>query len=140
MTLPLDVQIKYFVSTVSVGLLIGIFYDIYRLFRQDRFKRNILSSISDFLFWILMSIVVFIFMLKTNNLNLRYYTFIGMFFGYTIYNFCISKYFYNVLNILLYVIIKLIRILFRIIFYPFRLIILLFKNLLYLILNFRRKS
>ncbi|SHF06905.1 spore cortex biosynthesis protein YabQ [Caloramator sp. ALD01] len=140
MTLPIGVQIKYFVSTVAVGFLIGIFYDIYRLSRQDKFKRNILSSISDFLFWILMSIVAFIFMLKTNNLNLRYYTFLGILFGYMVYSMCISKYLYNVLNILLYVIIKLLRILFRIILYPFRLIFLLLKNLIYSILNFRRKN
>lgn len=140
MTLPIVIQIKYFVSTVAVGFLIGIFYDIYRLSRQDKFKRNILSSISDFLFWILMSIVVFIFMLKTNNLNLRYYSFFGMLFGYLVYSSCISKYLYNILNKLLYVIIKLLRILFRIIFYPFKIIFILLKNLMYMILNFRRKN
>ncbi|WP_443110767.1 spore cortex biosynthesis protein YabQ [Caloramator sp. mosi_1] len=98
-----------------------------------------LSSLSDFLFWILMSIVAFIFMLKTNNLNLRYYSFIGMLFGFIIYSLSISKYLYNLLNIILYVIIKLIRIVFRTISYPFRIIILVLKNLVYLTFNFRRK-
>ncbi|GFR35645.1 spore cortex biosynthesis protein YabQ [Thermobrachium celere] len=140
MTLPIFTQFKYFISTISVGFIIGIFYDFYRICSHDKFRKNILTAISDLLFWILMSIISFIFMVYTNNLNLRYYSFLGIFFGFLIYSKYLSKLFYGILNSILYVIIKLLSLILKIIYLPLKFALVILRSFVYYLLNFRRKN
>lgn len=141
MTLSIDVQFKYFFATIVTGIGIGIFFDVYRIIRGFNYKKGILSSISDLLFWILMSLFTFIFLLNTNNLNVRYYTFIGIVFGFIIYMSAISRYVIVFLRWVVYILIKTIRIILFILFYPIRLLMIGMRFSIYnIILFFRRKT
>lgn len=141
MTLSIDVQFKYFFATIVTGIGIGIFFDVYRIIRGINYKKGILSSISDLLFWILMSLFTFIFLLNTNNLNVRYYTFIGIVFGFIIYMSAISRYVIAFLRWVVYILIKTIRIILFILFYPIRLLMIGMRFSIYnIILFFRRKT
>lgn len=141
MTLSIDVQFKYFFATIVTGFGIGVFFDVYRIIRGFNYKRGILSAISDLLFWILMSLFAFIFLLNTNNLNLRYYTFIGMIFGFIIYMCAVSRFVIAFLRWVVYILIKVIRIIFFILLYPIRLLIIGIRFSIYnIILLFRRKT
>lgn len=141
MTLSIDVQFKYFFATIVAGIGIGVFFDVYRIIRGFNYKKGILSSISDLLFWILMSLFTFIFLLNTNNLNVRYYTFIGLVFGFIIYMCAVSRYVIALLRWVVYLFIKIIRIIFFILFYPIRLLIIGIRFSIYnIILLFRRKT
>lgn len=121
MVLRIDTQIYYFMSTILAGIAVGVMFDIYRILRGFNCPNKFVTAISDLLFWILAAIVTFIFMLYTNNGDLRYYIFVGLFVGLFMYFKLISKKFASVLGHIIYIIIKVFRIIINLIFYPIRL-------------------
>ena len=65
MLLPLKIQFDMIIYAFIAGFIIGIFFDIYRIIRgKERIK--IISILQDVLFWILCSIIVFIFIKDIN--------------------------------------------------------------------------
>lgn len=67
-----------------VGLLIGAIYDIFRFFRLV-FKNKTAVFLLDFLFFFIISPIIFIFLLSYNNGQVRVYYFTAILFGYLIY-------------------------------------------------------
>lgn len=122
MILPINIQVYYFLSTLLAGLIVGIFFDIYRIIRGFNTPNKIITAISDTLFWILAGFVTFIFFLYTNNGDLGYYTFVGLIAGLLIYFILISKGFIKVLGFIVYFILKFFRIIVILIIYPIKLI------------------
>ncbi|KRQ86679.1 Spore protein YabQ [Caloramator mitchellensis] len=136
MLLNINTQLLYFFSNVIAGFMVGVMFDIYRVIRGFKNPNRILTAISDILFWILASLITFIFMLVTNNVNIRYYTFIALFIGLYFYFSLISRMFLDILRYFVYYFIKLIRLLIRLILFPFKLIRILIIYTIYLFERF----
>lgn len=119
MVLDINTQFVYFFSNILCGIIVGLLFDIYRVIRGFRTPNKILTAISDILFWIFASLLTFIIMLVTNNANLRYYTFLGLFLGLYFYFSLLSRLFIGSLRYIVYFTIKIIRLFFRIIITPF---------------------
>lgn len=122
MVLPVNDQLYYFLTSIAGGLFVGIMFDIYRIMRGFDTPGKLITIISDLLFWIFTGIVTFLFFLYTNNVYLRYSTFIGLGLGLYIYFALISKLFLNILKWIVYYVIKFFRVLFILIVYPIKLI------------------
>lgn len=137
MILSVDKQLQYFFSTIIAGLMVGLMFDFYRINRGYSCPRKIVTAISDVLFWIFAALITFLFLQKTNEGILGYYSFVGIISGLFIYFRFMSRYVIKVLRKTLYYVIKFFRVLIIILFYPIKLIRYLIKELFF---NIRQKT
>lgn len=122
MVLPLIFQAKLVFYSILAGALTGLIFDFYRTFRGFENIHKILIIIEDILFWILAAILIFIFLLYTNQAVIGLYVYVWMALGLYLYIKLISKGFTKVQYKLICNISKLLRVLINIVLYPFKLI------------------
>lgn len=115
-------QSNLLLFSMLAGVLTGMLFDLYRVLRGFENPNKILTFIEDTLFWILTSIIVFIFLLKTNYAYMREYVYITIALGILIYIFVLSKSFIKVEYKVIGIIIKFTRIIFNYVFYPINLL------------------
>ena len=114
-------QAWLFLSTVLVGAAIGLFYDIFRIFRKILRHPTAFVQLEDLFFWLVVTAAVFYFMLHRNYGEIRPFTIIGIIVGATLYFATISQWIIKVFVAIINYVIKVIVSVFRIIFTPFRL-------------------
>ncbi len=85
MIVSLSNQAYIFFITIFIGLLVGLIYDFFRLIRKLFTHKPALVYIEDFLFWLFSTFVCFYILLHKNNLELRFYLFIGILIGLCFY-------------------------------------------------------
>ncbi len=85
MIISLTNQAYVFFITVLIGLLVGLIYDFFRLQRKLFTHSNTLVYIEDFLFWVISIFMCFYILLHKNNLELRFFLFVGMCIGISLY-------------------------------------------------------
>lgn len=115
-------QSNLLLFSMLAGVLTGMLFDLYRVLRGFENPNKILTFIEDTLFWILTSIIVFIFLLKTNYAYMREYVYITIALGILIYISVLSKSFIKVEYKVIGIIIKFTRIIFNYVFYPINLL------------------
>ena len=122
MLVSLQFQFNVLFFSFLSGMLIGVLFDIYRLLRGIGKPVNIVTFISDLLFWLLTSIVVFIFLLYTSYAYIGIYVYLYIALGTYVYYKILSK------SLILFLLrtsktsAKVIRIMKNYIFYPVQLI------------------
>lgn len=77
------------------GFLIGILFDVFRIFRRSFKTPDFITYIEDILFWILSGCIILYSIFKFNNGELRLFIFIGIIAGVLIYLLLFSKIFIN---------------------------------------------
>jgi len=111
-----------FLSTVAVGAIIGLLYDLFRIFRRVATHSVWVVQLEDFLFWIFATGAMFYFMLNRNYGEIRLFSIIGAACGVALYFATVSqvvlKVSVTVINFIKRVIIAAVRI----IIFPLRLI------------------
>lgn len=116
-------QFNLILFSVLAGILTGILFDLYRVFRGLENPNKIITFIEDTLFWILTGIIVFIFLLSTNYAYIRLYVYCAIALGIIIYIWLFSKTFIKLQYKFLRSVGKVMRIFFNFIFYPLKLIL-----------------
>ena len=107
-------QAILFLIFVLNGMLIGLFFDIFRIIRKTFKTIDIITYIEDILFWIITGFSIIYFVFNFSDGEIRGYMFIGIVLGITIYILTCSK----VITIIsTYILKKIIRIV-SIIFVP----------------------
>lgn len=128
MVLSLINQSKLLVFSLLTGILTGVLFDIYRVIRGFEKPNRIVTFIEDLLFWILASLIVFIFLMYTNeayiNFNVCVYIIIGVLFYIKV----LSKIFMKTEVKIMIFNAKIIRITTCRILYPIQLILYKIKN------------
>lgn len=119
MLLPLGIQFNIIIFSCLAGMLVGILFDGYRLIRGFNVPK-ILGMIQDILFWILISIVIFIFLLVFNYGFLGTYVYLFMFIGVMVYLAIFSKMVVSVENVVARLVFKFCRVLGKNIRYIFK--------------------
>ncbi|MEG1415520.1 MAG: spore cortex biosynthesis protein YabQ [Clostridium sp.] len=122
MVLTIGVQLTYFFSTIVAGLIAGALFDVYRVVVGGYNKNKIMEGIADILFWIFEALAIFVYLIATNDGDIRYYTFIGIALGAIIYFAIISKVFRIVLTRTLQITYKLFSIICNIVYLPIKMI------------------
>lgn len=79
--LSLTGQMVALFMTVLTGLTVGLVFDLYRVFRSALGPKRWVSVLCDFLYWAVVTPVVFVLLLVANWADLRYYVAIGMGLG-----------------------------------------------------------
>lgn len=113
------------------GIIIGVFFDIFRILRRSFKTPDIITYIEDILFWIFTGIFFIMVLFKFNNGEIRSYVLLGLLFGIMIYMLIISKYFIKI-NIAIIKIIK------KVVSYPIKIIFKIIKPLTFIVINIRK--
>ena len=113
------------------GIIIGVFFDIFRILRRSFKTPDIITYIEDILFWIFTGIFFIMVLFKFNNGEIRSYVLLGLIFGIIIYMLVISKYFIKI-NI------KIIEIIKKILSYPIKIILKIIKPFSFIVINIRK--
>ena len=91
-------DINIFYLTLYGGIVIGLLFDFYRALRTNFKIVRRVSFVFDFIFWILITIVIFTTVNVLERFNLRYYHFVALFLGFILYYNTISKYVLSIFN------------------------------------------
>lgn len=143
MILSITYQFKIFLISLCVGLILGFFYDLIKIFRRFVLHNNILINIEDAIYWVFMSVMVFFICLYQNDGEVRLFFIIGIFLSLILYNLLISPVFINIFTKIINLLIKAFLLIFKAIYSPilfvFRLILKPFKFLAKIFINFLKK-
>ena len=96
--IPFTQDLGVFFATIYGGIFIGVLFDLYRAVKQNFNVIKIFSIFYDVLFWIIVTLLVFITINVIESFDLRYYHFIALFIGFIIYYNTISKFVLKILN------------------------------------------
>ena len=86
-----EFQSFVFMFTVYGGIIIGIFYDIYRVLKGSSRRDGFISSIWDMLFLTAAMLVVLWALFSSNYGDIRAYVFIGFAVGFSLYDKILSR-------------------------------------------------
>ncbi|HHV63165.1 MAG TPA: spore cortex biosynthesis protein YabQ [Firmicutes bacterium] len=86
----LNSQITAFLATVVVGVMIGIFFDFYRVLRGFIQPDALGTAFGDLAFWAIATGIAFGALLSTTWGEVRFYVFMGSAIGFSLYRFTIS--------------------------------------------------
>ena len=117
-------QTYIFLMANFAGVLAGFIFDIFRVKRKLVKTSDIVVYIEDILYWLIISIVLFVLMYYSKESELRGYILLGLFIGIIMYMCILSKYVlmflrgtvnvvYKIVLIPILILIRLIRIPFK---------------------------
>jgi spore cortex biosynthesis protein YabQ len=113
-------QLIVFLSVVLLGVLVGVIFDLYRTLRKIWQPGHWGTSLGDALFWIFVTIFVYVFLIMTTWGEVRLYVFMGMGIGLVTYlklfSYIVRRYllkFYSILSKSFIFILKLLRVPFK---------------------------
>ncbi|MBT9172258.1 MAG: hypothetical protein DDT21_00639 [Syntrophomonadaceae bacterium] len=91
MSSPVAIQAWLLVLTVLAGILIGLFFDVYRVAGKFLRPSRRVLFFGDLLFWLLAAVFVFLILLIGNRGEVRVYIFIGLSTGWLLYVLLFSR-------------------------------------------------
>ncbi|MEG2353168.1 MAG: spore cortex biosynthesis protein YabQ [Clostridium sp.] len=115
---PTFVEVNRFICALLSGVLAGILFDIYRVIKGDDKCNPVVTLVEDVLFWLLASILVFIFLLYTNYAYVSIYIYLLIFVGLAVYLKLFSRIISTAIRRVLIVICAMFRIVFKHMLYP----------------------
>ena len=104
-------QVYVFVAFILNGFLIGIIFDCFRILRKSFKTPDFVTYIEDILFGIITGLLILYSIFKFNNGELRFYLFLGIFFGLLLYFLIFSKVFIKISVTVISIIKKIVNIL-----------------------------
>ena len=94
-------DMNVFYATIYGGILIGILFDINRSLKENFKVIKKTCFILDVLFWIVITLIVFIVVNTISKFQLRYYHFVALAVGFILYYNTISKFILKFNNIVI---------------------------------------
>ena len=122
MPLEINMQVNIVIYSFIAGIITGILFDIYRIFRGMN-KIKVITIIEDLLFWSLSSLIIFTFLLYMNYAFLTLYVYVFMVISLGIYLRFISRFFYSIEKHFAQKMYKILRVVFKNIMYPLKIVI-----------------
>ena len=136
----MEKQIYLFFIFILNGFILGLLFDIFRIFRKSFKTNDLITYFQDVLFWILSGFIVLYSIFKFNNGEVRGYIFVGISIGAIIYLILFSKIFI-IVNVFIINIIK--KIIYYILIIQIRTINnflkkIIFKPISFIFINFKK--
>lgn len=132
--MELSGQAAVFGIMMATGMVLGMVFDCYRVMRALLRLKQFVTAITDFLYWLLATAVVFLVLMLSNWGELRFYVFIGLGTGvicyYRLFSSGIIRFLVLAIRmlaaagrygrlVLSCLLIRPLRLLFRLLFFPF---------------------
>ena len=92
-------QLLFFGRSVILGLIYCLFYDVLRGLRQVRKFSDITVAVQDIIYFIIISPVTFLYLLAATNGEPRFYIFFGIFLGFLLSFYSVSRLWVAVLKV-----------------------------------------
>lgn len=90
--MELNSQVFTFAMTIVTGIVLGGLFDCYRALRHRFRPRMFMTWVTDLLYWLVATVIMFIALLVSNWGELRFYVFIGVLSGLGLYYNWLSRY------------------------------------------------
>ncbi|HPU41267.1 MAG TPA: spore cortex biosynthesis protein YabQ [Acetivibrio clariflavus] len=113
-------QAYVFLWCVLGGMIIAFIYDIFRIRRKTIKSGNLIVYFEDFIYWILVALVLFAVVYVSNDGEIRGYLFIGALIGIILYSLLLSRIIMTVFIFTLKLIYRVFRTLCIILFFPIK--------------------
>jgi spore cortex biosynthesis protein YabQ len=128
-------QVNTFLLIAATGILLGVLFDTYRVFRGYFRPPWLITSVADLLYWLVAAGVAFLALLLGNWGELRFYVFIAMITGVAVYYRLASRHFLTltmmvfkligrlwrtIKRVLVFIFVKPVHLVVRASFFPFR--------------------
>lgn len=123
-------QLYVFLIYCLCGIIIGLFFDIFRILRKSFRTPDIVTYIEDIIFWILTGLFLIYIIFTFNNGEIRSYIFVGLGLGILFYLLIFSKFFIKTNVIIIKYLKAIFKKVFQIVTYPFKVIIRIFDKLI----------
>ena len=117
-------QEQVFIFFFIIGVIIGIFFDMFKVLRKAFKTSDLFTFIEDCIFLLGSSILIILGILKLNSGEIRFFLFLGIFFGILSYSLTIS----NLCVIILYTFVEVCKKIFKFPLYCFKKLILSIKS------------
>jgi len=127
MILSMQGQAFLFLSTVLMGACVGLFYDVFRIFRKTAPHSTLAVQLEDLFFWTAATVGTFYFMLNRSYGEIRPFALLGVALGILLYFTTVSRYVVRVCVVIVTYLKKVIAAAVKIIFLPLRFIFNLIK-------------
>ncbi|MEG1310762.1 MAG: spore cortex biosynthesis protein YabQ [Romboutsia sp.] len=102
--IPFTEDLSFFYATIYGGIIIGLLFDMYRALKSNFKFMKYFSLVFDAIFWILVTVVIFITVNAVESFELRYYHFVALFIGFILYYNTISKFILTIINKIIYLV------------------------------------
>ncbi len=99
----MNTELQALIWVVLAGMLVGLIFDFYRIFRKQMRWGKFLTGMGDFLFSFTALGILIYFFLKANALDLRFYIFWGSLLGLALYLVVLSPWIVRILLRLFYI-------------------------------------
>lgn len=86
-------QLYVFFIMIAAGAAAGVVFDIFRIIRRVFRTNTLTTSVSDIVFWLLISAGIFFVLFTVNSAQMRWFEGIGIFLGGTVYFLTVSRLF-----------------------------------------------
>lgn len=84
-------QEEIFLLFFIIGIIIGLIFDFFKVLRKSFKTKDLTTFIEDLLFLIISGAIIILGIIKLNGGEVRFYLFLGIFFGVLIYSLTISN-------------------------------------------------
>lgn len=121
-------QTYAFAFSIVGGMLVGLVFDLFRVFRKVRKPSNLSVFIQDILFFILLAFLLFFIICFANNNEVRSYEIFGIGLGGILYLLTVSRFIRRFILFVARWLAKLMRALLRILLFPVYLLCKIFKK------------
>lgn len=91
MMVSVSSQAYIFLYTVAGGMLIALVYDIFRILRKAVKTGGLITDVQDLMYWLIVTVIMFLTIYYSNDGEIRAYLFIGAFIGVILYSLLFSR-------------------------------------------------
>lgn len=131
MIVSISEQAQIFLVSIQAGMVIGVFYDIFRIIRKIIPHPDWLIHLEDLIYWIIVSSFMFFVLFSKNYGEIRGFALLGALLGNVFYFFTIgilvmkfSDWIINLIKKIIHIIIKIIfipiKFTLKILYYPYK--------------------
>lgn len=113
------------------GLIIALLFDFFRILRRSFKTKDFVTYLEDILFWIITGIIILYSIFIFNNGEIRFFMFVGIILGVTLYMLLLSSYIIKISIYFIDILKKILRTILKIISYPFTLITKIIKKIFF---------
>lgn len=123
MWISISNQAYVFLNCILGGAIIAFIYDVFRVRRRTIKSGNLIVYLEDFVYWIIVALVLFAVVYRSNEGEIRGYLILGMIIGIILYILLLSRVVMRFFLFLVRILYRLLTAILIIILFPFKVII-----------------
>ncbi len=97
-------QVLSFIYSIILGFIFCFLYDIFRALRHNKRQKFVIIIIEDIIYFLIISIITFIYLLSVTNGEIRGYILFGITVGFFALYFTFSRYIFKILSKIFYLV------------------------------------